>query len=112
MKRLTLLFLLASAFVSCQDAGTAEIRLDGTNNDLLPPELKGLKIYRVHYEGGSLHVGVTPNGETISTEYRSGKTQKSAILVSTNVGKREIAGEIISESDSIIVIKLTHERTN
>jgi hypothetical protein len=108
MKRLILLFLLASAFVSCQDAGTAEIRLDGTNNDLLPPELKGLKVYKVYCDNsaGSLLVAVMPDRNTISTAYQIGKIQESVIVVSGSEQKREITGEIISESDSVIVIKI------
>jgi hypothetical protein len=98
------LFLFASLFLSsCTDAGVTRTHLDGTEENL-PDELKGLKVYRVSTGGGDYVKVAILNSEVNSLTYRDGKHDETTIIVNGSAKSREIYGEIISETDSIIVI--------
>ena len=97
---LVLLFLLTS----CEDKGVTRQSLTG-DESTLPQELKGLKVYRVSCgEGEYVKVGIL-NNQVISTTYQDGKIQQSVILVNKEVARTINVESIISENDSIIVIK-------
>ena len=90
----------------CIDKGEAIKVLNGTE-DNLPPELKGLKVYVVGTEnGGSVKVAFL-NGEINSTTYMKGKIQTTTIILNQTPNKQRVinAKQIISENDSIIVIR-------
>jgi hypothetical protein len=71
----------------------------------LPQELKGLKVYRVSCgEGEYVKVGIL-NNQAISTTYQAGKIQQSVILVNKETTRTINVESIISENDSIVVIK-------
>ena len=90
--------------ISCQDKGVTRQTLTGDETNL-PPELKGLKVYRVSCgEGEYVKVGIL-NNQVISTTYQDGKIQQSVILVNKEVARTINVESIISENDSIIVIK-------
>jgi hypothetical protein len=105
---LAALFILSTTIHSCDDSsesGRTKLEITGQEPGL-PPEIKGLKIY--HVKTGNISyvkVGYLPGHSVISTTWPSGKTQATFILVTPNTN-RTIQGEIISEADSIIVIKL------
>jgi hypothetical protein len=100
-----LLALIAITLNSCFEAGTTSTTLTG-NEQNLPEELKGLKIYTVSTgDLSSVKVGVIDNAKTTSLTYSEGKYQESFILVEKNTGRTIPIGEIISENDSIIVCK-------
>ena len=106
-KTLILLSLLLITIVisSCKSGDTYQT-LKG--NELgLPDELKGLKVYSVRTEGGGLvRVGLL-NNTVNSLTYTEGKTTSTTIIINKdNYCERTIiAKEILSENDSIIVIK-------
>jgi hypothetical protein len=99
LSTLVLLFLLTS----CEDKGVTYQKLTG-DEPTLPAELKGLKVYSVSTgDDGFVKVTIL-NNQAISTTYQSGKHSQSVILV--NKDARTINVEsIISENDSIVVIK-------
>jgi hypothetical protein len=110
MKRNTLIkiIILATALFllfGCEDPGVTSKRLTGAE-DNLPFELRGLKVYSVSLgEGDWVKVAVL-NGQPNSLTYAVGKTTETTIIVNqNNRSERVIHGSIISENDSIIVIK-------
>jgi hypothetical protein len=104
-KILTFLFCIALlTLTSCEDKGVTRQPLTGDETNL-PPELKGLKVYTVSTGSGNyIKVGIL-NNQAISTTYQSGKTTQSVILINKETTKTINVESIISENDSIIVIK-------
>jgi hypothetical protein len=103
-KILTFLFCIALLTISCEDKGVTKQWLSGDESNL-PAELKGLKVYRVSCgEGEYVRVAVL-NNQAVSTTYQDGKVQQSVILVNKEVARTINVESIISENDSIIVIK-------
>lgn len=101
-----IILALCSLFSSCEDKGTTRMSLNGTEQNL-PDELKGLKVYTVSTsnQGGYIRVAVL-NNQINSITYPVGKFQATTIIVGSGKEQRLInAKEIISETDSIIVIK-------
>jgi hypothetical protein len=108
MKKVILSLILISAILtSCRDAGTTNLRMDGTEK-ALPEELKGLKIYDVSEGGlGSVKVAVL-EGRVVGTTYQEGKYTESVVNIYKNKEKptRSFLEEnILIENDSIIVIR-------
>ncbi len=103
-KILTILFCIALLTISCQDKGVTRQTLTGEERTL-PPELKGLKVYNVSCgEGVYVKVAIL-NNQAVSTTYKSGKHQQSVILVNKETPRTINVESVISENDSIIVIK-------
>ena len=103
-KILTILFFIALLTISCEDKGVTRQPLTGDETNL-PPELKGLKVYTVSTGSGNyVKVGIL-NNQAISTTYKSGKHQQSVILVNKETPRTINVESVISENDSIIVIK-------
>ena len=107
MKKVILSLILISAILtSCQDAGTTEIKVHGTEPGL-PEELKGLKIYRVSDGSGTVKVAVL-EGQVVGTTYQEGKYTERVVNVYKNKEKptRSFLEEnILIENDSIVVIR-------
>ena len=104
MKKILTALILLLTLTSCEDKGVTKQWLSG-DESTLPQELKGLKVYRVSCgEGEYVRVGIL-NNQVISTTYPSGKVQESIILVNKEVARTINVESIISENDSIIVIK-------
>jgi hypothetical protein len=104
MKKILLALILLLTLTSCEDKGVTRQTLTGDESNL-PAELKGLKVYRVSCgEGDYVKVAVI-NHQAISTTYKSGKHQQSVILVNKETERTINIESIISENDSIIVIK-------
>lgn len=104
MKKILLALILALTLTSCEDKGITRQTLTGDESNL-PQELKGLKVYTVSTGEGSYVKVAVLNNQAVSTTYQSGKHQQSVILVNKE-GERTINVEtIISENDSILVIK-------
>lgn len=97
--------LLLCLVCSCDQAGVTEIRLNGNENDL-PQELKGLKIYSVSTgDGYYVKVAVLDN-KANSTTYRVGKFEESSLIVVDNSTSKQIkVSQILSETNSIIVCR-------
>lgn len=103
-KILTILFCIALLTISCEDKGVTSQRLTG-DEPTLPAELKGLKVYRVSCgDNEYVKVGIL-NNQVVSTTYQSGKHQQSVILVNKETPRTINVESVISENDSIIVIK-------
>ena len=104
MKKILLALILLLTLTSCEDKGLTRQTLTGDESNL-PAELKGLKVYRVSCgEGDYVKVAVL-NNQAISTTYKSGKHQQSVILVNKETERTINVESIISENDSILVIK-------
>jgi hypothetical protein len=105
MKRILLTGLTLLMLSSCEPAGVTSQRTNGNENSL-PEELKGLKVYQVSIGNGDyVQVGLL-DGKINSTTYRVGKHTETTIIIGCDDQKRVInAKEIISETDSILVIR-------
>jgi hypothetical protein len=104
MKKILLALILALTLLSCEDKGVTSQKLTG-DESTLPTELKGLKVYTVSTGDGSyVKVGIL-NNQAISTTYQSGKHSQSIILLNNETKTTINVESIISENDSIIVIK-------
>ena len=108
-------FILAVLFLvsSCRDAGTTLKGFSGDGRDFKYLVMNGDTIDFVYYfpsSNSGLWVAKSrsnPNS-TMSLSYSEGKTHTSVIIVETGKKKediRKINGDILSETDSIIVIK-------
>jgi hypothetical protein len=104
MKKILLALILLLTLTSCEDKGLTRQTLTG-NESNLPAELKGLKIYTVSTGSGNYVKVAVLNHQAISTTYQSGKHQQSVILVNKETERTINVESIISENDSIIVIK-------
>ena len=99
-----LIGLPLALLIACEDKGVTQQWLSGDESNL-PQELKGLKVYRVSCgEGESVRVAVL-NNQAISTTYQSGKHHQSVILMNKETVRTVNVESIISENDSIMVIK-------
>jgi len=103
-KILTFLFCIALLTISCEDKGVTRQTLTGDESNL-PAELKGLKVYRVSCGVGDYVKVAVIDNQVVSTTYQSGKHQQSVILVNKETPRTINVESIISENDSIIVIK-------
>lgn len=90
-------------FSSCYDAGVTSQRLNGNEQDL-PQELKGLKIYSISVGRGDwVKVAILDN-KANSTTYSVGKFNESLIIIDKK-GKQIKVSQILSENDSVIVCR-------
>jgi hypothetical protein len=105
MKKIALVILLALTLGACEESGT-------TYTDYKPlalPTGDTLK-FMVFYpsKGTSLWVGYNPNLNIQNLTYAQGKTNQSVVIVNGRKDadqSRVINGTIISENDSVIVVK-------
>ena len=104
MKKILSILILLFLLTSCEDKGVTRQTLTGDETNL-PQELKGLKVYRVSCgDNEYVKVGIL-NNQVVSTTYQSGKHQQSVILVNKGTPRTINVESVISENDSIIVIK-------
>lgn len=102
---MSLLLVMVTCLVACDESGVTRQRLSGDEMQL-PAELKGLKVYSVSTGGGNWVRVAVLNGGVNSTTYMEGKIQETTIIVGDKPKQRVIvAKEILSETDSIIVIR-------
>jgi hypothetical protein len=101
MKLISIVIVSLLFLFGCKDKGVSEVELSGFENNL-PAELKGLRVYNVSTgNGGYIKVAILNNSPVV-TKIDSHIT----IIMGKNVKDRIIyAKQIISETDSIIVIK-------
>lgn len=105
MKRILLTGLTLLVLSSCDPAGVTRQTTTGSERGL-PEELKGLKVYLVSTGEGDYVKVALLNGKLNSTTYQVGKHSETTILIGCDDQKRVInAKEIISETDSILVIR-------
>jgi hypothetical protein len=104
MKKILTFLILLLTLTSCEDKGVTRQTLTGDESNL-PAELKGLKIYTVSTGSGNYVKVAVINNQAISTTYQSGKHQQSVILVNKETERTINVESIISENDSILVIK-------
>jgi hypothetical protein len=92
--------LLSFGLVSCDPAGTSKIRVTGNENEL-PPELKGLKIYSVSCGDGDYVKVAVLNNVAVGTSYREGKHTQDVVIVSDSMPREQI----IFENDTIKIVR-------
>ena len=99
-KKMKKLFLIGLLFIiSCSQPGTTYEKLSSNEEDL-PVELKGLKIYLVKtYDSDFIYVAVL-NNEINSLTSKKGKQNQTVIMINN---KMINVRKILSENDSIIV---------
>lgn len=107
MKNLFLALILLITF-SCTEKGvTKTVFNGGIESEKLPTELKDLKLYWVETSNGlgsGVYVGFMDGYKSTSTTL-PGKSQVTVVLLSKNKERTIYAKEILSETDSIIVIR-------
>ena len=106
MKTIKILIIVLSLFVllGCDEPGVTSKELTGYEEEL-PLELRGLKVYTVSTgDMGYVKVAILSN-QINSLTYSVGKSTQTTIIVNNGGFDRVIKGTIISETDSIIVIK-------
>jgi hypothetical protein len=101
-----LITLVLVIVTSCDPAGETTQYLTG-EEQTLPDELKGLKVYTVSIGNGNYVKVAVLNGQTNSSTYNVGKTQHTTIVVNKDRYNERVieAEEILSETDDIVVIK-------
>lgn len=103
-----IILLLCSILSSCDDAGTTTQHTTG-QEEKLPPELKGLKIYSVSTGDGYVKVAVMGDQvNSVNYTQSSGKfmTHYSTIMLSLDSTIAVIrVKEVLLENDSIIVCR-------
>ncbi len=114
MKRKTSILALTKAFftllvsccllTSCDDAGVTYKRLNGDEQNL-PDELKGLKIYSVSIGSMSDVKVAVLDGKINSTTYQVGKNQETTVIVNKQNGRLIEVSQILVENDSVIVCR-------
>jgi hypothetical protein len=113
MKSLILSFLLFAvlgiiiAMYGCNQAGTTSKFLNENEESNLPPELKGLKVYKVSDGiGGNIKVALMPNKNVVSSTYLDGKIYESTIVIqdSENNTARTFSSDSISFEDANVII--------
>ena len=89
---------------SCEQEGITRVKLNGNENEL-PDELKGLKVYSVSLGGGS-YVKVAVIGDQVnSVTYHENKQDKTTIIVDKRKQRLIEVENVLMENDSIILCK-------
>jgi len=96
--------MLAVVFTSCDDAGVTSKKLNGDEQNL-PDELRGLKIYNVSTGGGNYVKVAVLDDKINSTTYQVGKVSESIVIVNKQNGKLIEVSQILVENDSVIVCR-------
>ena len=98
MKKVLSLFLTLTILLNltgCSESGTTSVYLNGDENNL-PPELKGLKVYQVYVENNvAVYVAVLNN--QVNSVSTIGKHARTTIMVNPS--------DVIYETDSVILIR-------
>lgn len=105
MKKVIFVLVLLVTLMSCE-RGVTNVTLNGNENSL-PQELKGLKVYNVSLGTLSDIKVAVLNGQVNSVTYPVGKTRQTTIIVKSENGNIRMIEykEIISETDEVIVIR-------
>jgi hypothetical protein len=97
--------VMMASMISCNKGGT-KVDLTGYE-ELLPPELKGLKVY--HVKTGALsYVNVAILDSRVnSASYPVGKTQQTTIILDRGSYNERtvVARGVVYENDSILIIR-------
>lgn len=102
MKNIILTILIVVIAGGCSQPGATEQKV--LNSELLPRELKGLKIYRVTVDNlGYSYVAVL-NNDVNSVTYREGKVTKTMLMVN-QTGTTIPVEQILMENDSMIICR-------
>ena len=106
MKRILLALTVVMMMASCEDGGTTRISLSG-DEQLLPPELKGLKVYSVATGGGSYIKVAILNGEVNSVTEHVNKHDQTTILLNKQQSPSKVIEirDIVMENDSMILCR-------
>jgi hypothetical protein len=104
MKKFLMILMVGVFLSSCEQQGVTRVRLNGNENEL-PGELKGLKVYSVSIGGGS-YVKVAVIGDQVnSVTHHENKQDKTTIIVDKRKQRVIEIENILTENDSIIVCR-------
>lgn len=102
MKRILIFTALLSMLaISCGSPGSSKLRLHG-DEDELPLELKGLKVYNVKLGDLDYIKVAVLNSKVVGTSYSEGKTMAYVGNVDLNNIEKN---SIVYEDDEFIIIK-------
>jgi hypothetical protein len=106
MKRILMALMVVGLLSSCEPQGTTRLKLTG-GEDLLPEELKGLKVYSVAVDNGNYVKVALFNNQVNSVTYQTGKTQTTTIMLNKQTSPSRVieVESILTENDSIIVCR-------
>lgn len=106
MKKILLALIAVMVMASCDDNGTTRVKLNG-DESLLPPELKGLKVYSVAIGKNNYVKVAILNGEVNSVTEHVNKRDETTILLNKRESQSNVIeiGEIIMENDSMILCR-------
>lgn len=101
---LLLCAMFSIIFTSCESAGVTSQKLNGDEQEL-PVELKGLKIYSVSTGNGAYVKVAVLDGKINSTTSSVGKFEESTVIVNKRNSNIITVSQILVENDSLIVCK-------
>ncbi len=104
LRLLSTLLLCVFIMSGCASAGETEQQLNG-NEQGIPDELKGIKIYWVSTGNGSGVKVAVLNNKINSTTYSVGKTEESTIIIDKTSNRQITVSQVLSENDSVIVCR-------
>jgi len=105
MKNLIFLGVIVVVLLSsCQERGTTTQYLSG-NEDKLPPELKGLKIYNVSTGPASTVKVAVMDNQINSLTYQQGKVQESTIILNRETNQVIEVSQVLMENDTLIICR-------
>lgn len=96
---------------SCTDAGTTQKYVGDDKNVIAPCVIDGdtINLYQYYYaDASSIWIAKIKNKNNLSLSYQVGEYSESVIIIDESENKsyiKQIYGSIISENDSVIVIK-------
>ena len=98
------MLMVAIIFNSCYKTGTTRQKITG-NEETLPSELKGLKVYSVSTgDLGDVKVAILDN-KVNSTTYQVGKTQETTIVLNKQNKKLIEVSKLLFENDSLVIFQ-------
>ena len=104
MKKFLMILMVGVFLSSCEQRGVTKLRLNGNENEL-PGELKGLKVYSVSMGGGN-YVKVAVIGDQVNpVTHHENKQDKTTIIVDKRKQRVIEIENILTENDSIIVCR-------
>jgi hypothetical protein len=104
MKKFLMILMVGVFLSSCEQEGVTRVRLNGNENEL-PGELKGLKVYSVSIGGGD-YVRVAVIGDQVnSVTHHENKQDKTTIILDKRKQRMIEVKNVVMENDSMIVCR-------
>lgn len=106
-----IILIVSILLTSCQERGKTSVYLSG-NENTLPNELKGLKVYNVSTGTGTYVKVAILDGQVNSTTYDVGKVEESTIILNRQNDQIIEVSQVIMENDSLVICRKFHKTQN